>query len=337
MTQISVVFTGPECKEISITKSVKNVRRYFKNCEVILSTNDLDFANSIRSMDIFDRIIEIATPVDSLPGIKFSDNKKDNNINKQIQTAFNGIKAAKNDIVLRIRTDHAINSDKIMEFWRLSEKKACKSPHVQGRIITSSLFSINPRYLEKMAWHISDMIQLGYKKDLMTYFSAPYYSREYATWYENNPHNKYANWYELNYRSKFAVEQWLTLHYIFKKETDFPIANSHQISKTIIEEFESTWPLYFFIVHPFDIKLVSPKFSSSIGYCNTQCYTTYDNFNFLNTLKNIEKPLINKLDLWRPSFIDRLIRLVLKIVPDNTIKKILENDLLKKIRNFLIS
>jgi len=335
MRKVTVVFTGTRYKSINIEESVRHVKKIFKDCETILSTNDAEFAKCVERKKIFDKTILILDDEKSLPGIKFSDAEQKNNINKQIQTAYRGIKEASNNLVLRLRTDHQLISDKILSFWHLSESINSESNENQGRIITSALFSINPRYMEKMAWHISDMFQFGYKEDLLKYFSAPYYTEEYAIWYEKEKHSMNANWYELNFRSKYAVEQWLALHYIFSKEEDFPINKSHNINETIIAEFENTWPIYFFIIHPYDLGLLTPKFKSSMTYCNTQCYTTIDSFILLDLPSQLDKDEISFLLNWKPSMLTRLLRNIIISTPVGLLKKILSLNFIKRIRKFV--
>ncbi|HGB3474554.1 TPA: hypothetical protein ACIVB1_005056, partial [Salmonella enterica subsp. diarizonae serovar 61:l,v:z35] len=89
--------------------------------------------------------------------------------------------------------------------------------------MTSSIFSINPRFSERMPYHISDMLQFGFKEDLIRYYSAPEYPFDYSVWYETHIYASHSNRNENIFRSRYAVEQWLTMNYIFGVNTPFPI------------------------------------------------------------------------------------------------------------------
>ncbi|WP_373240241.1 WavE lipopolysaccharide synthesis family protein [Kluyvera ascorbata] len=274
MEKISIVLCGPSYKEYSIEYAIRILRSAFKDCEIIISTNDKNFPIS---KEVYIDKIVYSENIGELPSLKFPiDNEKivNNNINKQIQCCLSGISEANNELVLRLRTDQLVLDNSILDIWSMIKNIPHSTTHKRGRIITSSIFSINPRYSERMPYHISDMLQFGYKKDLISYFSAPPYPFEYATWYERNPHHPSSNKYERSFRSKFAVEQWLAMHYMFDDEHNFPISYHNECSNDIIERFESLLSEYFVIAHPDDIHLRASKFSSSESYYNTQCYST---------------------------------------------------------------
>lgn len=275
MSKISIVFSGPKYNEYSIDYAINTIKDIFLDPEIILSTNDKRLISSVENNPLINKII-YSDNVGELPSLKFpnlTDKETNNNINKQRQCCLKGVEAASNDLVLRLRTDQLILDESILELWKKIEKLP-KNSDKKGRIITSSIFSINPRYSERMPYHVSDMLQLGYKDDLISYFSAPVYPFDYATWYERTPHHESSNGFERTFRSKFAVEQWLALHYIFKEEKNFPISYHNECNDKIIADFEDIFVEYFIIAHPDDINLRASKFSSAESYYNTQCYST---------------------------------------------------------------
>ncbi|CFB68636.1 WavE lipopolysaccharide synthesis family protein [Yersinia enterocolitica] len=277
MNKLSVVFSGPAYNEYSMDYAINHTVKIFKNCEVIISTNDVKLISQVEKNPLVHKII-YSENIGELPSLKFlnSDDKfTNNNINKQIECCLKGIAAASSDLVLRLRTDQVLLDDGILNLWRMSEKLPTQNDK-KGRIITSSIFSINPRYSERMPYHISDMLQFGYKQDLISYFSAPAYPFEYATWYERNKHKESSNKFERTFRSKYAVEQWLALHYMFEKEENFPISFHNDCNDKIIENFEREFVDYFIIAHPSDIQLRASKFASSESYYNSQCYSTHE-------------------------------------------------------------
>ena len=304
MKKISIVISGPSCKEFDLSYCCKLYRDSFNQCEIILSTNDKTLFERYKDQNIFNKII-LSSPFGEMPSLKFPDTKipeTNNNINRMIDSSFRGIQLADNELVLKLRTDQVLINTKIIELWDKLAETPCKKNQNGKRIITSSIFSINPRYSERMPYHISDMLQFGYKEDLLRYYSAPEYPFSYAIWYENHPHEKYSNKNEKMFRSRYAVEQWLALHYIFGSEDQFPIKYHNDFSEKIIRDFEDTFVDYFVIAHPDDIGLRASKFSSAASYYNTQCYSTFENMRLLenkyalgNTLSRHFRPKgINK-------------------------------------------
>lgn len=282
MSKISIVLSGPSYHEYSINYAIEQLKTIFPESEIIISTNDNRLASCIEKNEYIDKAV-ICENIGELPSLKFHDatlKPTNNNINKQIECCLKGIEAASNNLILRLRTDQLIFDNSILELWEMIEFIP-KNTDKRGRIITSSIFSINPRYSERMPYHISDMLQLGYKDDLISYFSAPPYPFEYATWYERNAHHPQSNKFEKSFRSRFAVEQWLTLHYMFGDESKFPISYHNEWSDEIIRNFENDFIEYFIIAHPHDINLRASKFSSAESYYNTQCYSTNESLELL--------------------------------------------------------
>lgn len=332
MNNLSIVFSGPKYNDYCINYAIDLASKVFPACEIIVSTNDSNLASAVANNPLVNKLI-LSENIGELPSLKYSENSNkliNNNINKQSSCCLNGVLAASHDIVLRMRTDQLLLNDDILKIWDLS-KNFPPPPGRNGKIITSTIFSINPRYSERMPYHISDMLQFGYKDDIISYFSAPRYSFEYATWYERNPHMEYSNKFEKTFRSKFAVEQWLTLHYIFNKEENFPIKFHNDFNDQIIDEFENNFIDYFIIAHPKDIGLRAPKFISAESYYNTQCYSTFETFRLLEnkypnarisssnfTAKGMNKKYFNKL---MPIIYSPMIQfLIKKLSTENKIK-----------------
>lgn len=280
MKNISIVFTGPRYSEFHISYSVCAIREIFPDCEIILSTNDKLFSADSTITTLFDKII-LCENKDELPSLKFSNEKNNtvtinNNINKQVACCHAGVSAASAELVLRLRTDQLITSANILKLWENIKDLPKAKNNKQGRIITSSIFSINPRYSERMPFHISDMLQFGYKMDVLDYFTVPTFPFEYAVWYETNTHDLKSNENEKSFRAKYAVEQWLALNYIYGNEQNFPIKYHNDCNKELIELFEETYIDYFIVAHPEDISLRASKFLDARSYYNTQCYSTHE-------------------------------------------------------------
>lgn len=281
--QLSIVIQGPIYKEYSIYESVKKLRKNFNNCQIILSTNDF-FEDS---ENLFDKVI-INKDIGTLSPLKFD--SRVNNVNRQIKSTRAGIEAADRELILKLRTDQSLESNKILDIWneilKYSDERDFKKSF--ERIITISLYSLNPNFNERLPYHISDILLLGLKKDLLRYFSCVYYTENFASWYERNPHAIFSNTIERKFRSKYAVEQWLCLNFLFE-EQNFPIAFHNDHNEEIIRNFEDLLVDTFFICHPKDIDLRMPKFQKSYDseFCNLFCYSTKDIIEMYKKKRNI--------------------------------------------------
>lgn len=283
MNKISIVISGPLYKEFDLFYCCKLYRTIFKQCEIILSTNDKILFDRYKDTKSFDNSI-LCSNLGELPSLKFPTKdvpELNNNVNRMTYCSIEGIKAANNSLVLKIRTDQVLFNSNIFTLWKQIENTVNHHTKAKSKIITSSIFTINPRYSERMPYHISDMLQFGYKEDLLKYYSAPEYPFLYSVWYENHKHKADSNKNEKMFRSKYAVEQWLALHYIFGSEDKFPIKFHNDFSNKIIEDFENTFIDYFVIAHPDDIGLRASKFINAASYYNTQCYSTYESLQLL--------------------------------------------------------
>lgn len=330
---ISVVISGVRYREFDLLFSVNEIKKIFPAAEIILSSNDKELIYRYKEENLFDKVI-LTDAFGELPSLKFPEGLDsaliNNNINLQIDANYKGISAASHDLVLKLRTDQVLIGDSIFKLWSKLED-INPVTNKKGLILTSSIFSINPRYSERMPFHISDMLQLGYKSDLLSYYSAPTYPFEYATWYERNNHAGYSNSNEKAFRSKYAVEQWLTMHYIYEHESHFPVSFHNDYSEAKITEFEQQFPRYFFVAHPDDIGLRVSKFESARSYFNTQCYSTHESIKLLSNLfpqyqidnsynvKGINKNFYHYLKF----FLDRkVIQLMIKNMPVGLKKKL---------------
>lgn len=282
--KISVVLCGARYNEFDLRYSALKLRGIISHVEIVLSTNDISLFTQYNGKKTFDKVV-LVDDHGALPPLKIGGDSQPNNVNRMISVALAGINAASGDLIVRLRTDQILTSNK---FLKLIEKvfsvtplkgDEVYSPH--SKILTSSIFSINPSYSERLPYHVGDMFQVGYKDDLIRYFSAPEFPFDYAVWYETRKHLPHSNFYEKQFRARYAVEQWLTLHYIFGSEDNFPIRFHNDCDSSIIEVMEKLIFQYFYIASPEDLGLRASKFEGSRLYYTTQCYSTKDSESYL--------------------------------------------------------
>ncbi len=287
MSQVTVVFCGPSTPEYSMSVASRHMKKILPGCETVLSTNDVLLYKKHKDDVDFDKVI-LSLDNGPLPSLKFTHAYALNNINRQISCTLEGVKAASNEIILKLRTDQLMFNTDILDLWKLSEEN--KIIPEQSRIITSSIFTINPIFGERMAYHISDMVQFGRKEDIVKYYSAPEFPIEYSIWYENNPYINDSTPQEKEFRAKYAVEQWIALHYLFDEEKNFPIKFHNDVDPEKILEFENKLASHFVIAHPQDIGLRPAKFIRDRFYYENYCYSTQASLKLISsrTGRNIE-------------------------------------------------
>lgn len=275
-TNLSILIQGPTPDEFNLRFAADHLRSIFPGCEVIRSTSETGKAMQAGDDDAFDKVVRHAD-IGGLPSLKFTDSRT-NNANRQFQSVQAGLAACSRDYVLRLRSDQTAMSQKLVDIWQTIEGMKIDRPYAVGRarILTSSLFSINPRFDERMPYHVSDMLQFGFKEDVQRYFSPPNIPLDVATWYERNPHQDGSYWRERLFRSRYAVEQWLCMHYL--SPGSLPLRYHNDCRPNAIELFEERMVDNFIIAHPRDIDLRVPRFdhASRSLYFNATCYSMSD-------------------------------------------------------------
>lgn len=281
---LSVLLQGPAPDEFNLGYAADHLRNIFPGCEVIRTTSDNN-SSALDNENAFDHFVRHADP-GPLPTLKFPDGRH-NNANRQFQSVQMGLKAATREYVLRLRTDQMTMSSKMLNIWTEIENTGAERPYAvgRGRILTSSLFSLNPRFDERMPYHVSDMLQFGFKDDVKRYFTPPSMPLDVATYYERNPHSNDSTSRERLFRSQFGVEQWLCMHYLSPDK--LPLRYHNDCRPNAIELFEQRMVDNFIIVHPRDLDLRVPRFdhASRSLYYNATCYSTKDWLDLFKSLR----------------------------------------------------
>jgi hypothetical protein len=306
---ISAIVTGPLPKEFDVRYSAEELRRHFPNIAVVLATSDRKHLGEVDYGSAFDRVVAV-DDAGALPTLKWDD-ATPNNVNRQIATVSEALKHVTTDLCIRLRSDCTLMSDDALARWEQAQTVP-RGDHAVGqqRLLVSSIFTINPRFDERMAYHVGDTFQLGLTQDLKKYFGAPRMPISVATWYERESYSADATRRERAFRSRFAVEQWLCLHYLVEDEARFPIRVHNDLDEATLAAFEERLIADFVVVHPRDMQLRMPRFAPMLNssYFNALCYSTTDWAELAQRLRG-ERPHIAARAYW-PTAHRHKIRLV---------------------------
>lgn len=161
---ISVVVQGAIDK-VTTKKCLKSIRKYLPDAEIILST----WKNSDVSELDYDVLVENDDPGavihDFVYGVY-------NNTNRQLVSTQEGLKAAKNKYILKLRTDFYLKGNNFLNYW---DKFPCTNnsyKRFNHRVIVSSVYSREHSDINAFAipFHPSDFYFFGEAEDIKQYF-----------------------------------------------------------------------------------------------------------------------------------------------------------------------
>lgn len=274
-SDITFVLQGSLDVGWDVRYTARDLRRLFPGCSVVLATQKAA-VKDISEYAEFDSVQLTGDP-GALPPVKMWGGAP-HNVNRQKTTSLAGLEAVKTLYAVKLRTDSYLTSRAFLDYWsELSTSGSRPTAVGEARILGVSIFTVNPRFDERVSYHISDWFQFGTTQDLLRYWRCPEYDMATSIWYEYQPMAPNSMRRELQFRSRYATEQWLTLHYLFPNGV-FPIAFHNDTSEAIINEFEDRLVDNFIIVHPHDISLKMPKHQQAYSnrYFNALCYSFGD-------------------------------------------------------------
>lgn len=218
---ISVVVQGAVDKE-NTPRCLRSLRKYLPNAEVILSTwegtdtSGLDYDIVLYNED---------------PG-GWRDGRTDipNNLNRQLVSSKNGIKAASRKYCIKIRSDIIFRSSRFLTYFDKFPKRDPKYQVFQERVIFCSYFF--KRYLGEAQYtvhpapfHMSDWFAFGLREDILMLFDIPLAEEPENTNYLNIHKIDTARFNMFGASHQYAPEQYIFLNCIQKK-LDIPVFKS---------------------------------------------------------------------------------------------------------------
>lgn len=229
--KVSVIYQGSTSslsgdEKKDLVNSILALRDSNENIEIIVSTWKGENVSFLKK--IVDKIIFSNDP-GALPGLK-TDGKL-NNVNRLIESSRSGLKAASGDICVKLRIDLLFYMPNIADFYKSVNEKydSIVAKDFSRKIICCNLFTIDPRFIERMSYHVSDWFQLGAKVDLIKFWDIELYKISDALFYSFHQHRQGTNAFERKFQSRIAVEQYIQKSGMDNFGVELPINFHNQI------------------------------------------------------------------------------------------------------------
>jgi hypothetical protein len=257
-SDFSVIIQGPilgkpgDPYDLQLTiQCIESVRRVLPGSEIILST----WVGSAVSHLDYDKVVFSKDP----GAVSYNDNNnKFNNNNRQILSTYNGLTHSSRKYSIKLRGDCKLSHS---GFISLLNKYPYRSKYkfFKKRIITSTVFSLNPRKIP-ILFHISDIFQVGLTSDIKQLWDIPMQPEPITTrgglkcnWNSNDPYP------EEGYEMKFAAEQYIWFAFCKKRKLNLNLKFYSQVSIDKIVKSELSLINNFLILSPQEIGLVLPN------------------------------------------------------------------------------
>jgi hypothetical protein len=247
---ITVVFQGPVIRGTSSTAElIRQTRQALPRSRYILST----WIGANLSDIKVDQVVLSQDP-GGLPSIKYRMAGELNNANRQLLSTRRGLARVKTPYAIKIRTDCALEHAGFRDIFKRFQRE-----NETSRILASSFFTIDPLMFEQMPYHISDWFHFGETQALQTYWSAPFMTKQDATYYEREPYADHSSFMDRRFRTRWAVEQYYALHYA--KLKGYPVPTFHNdIYPSVLEGHRRFLARHFVIADPWHIGLQFGKY-----------------------------------------------------------------------------
>lgn len=253
---ISVVIQGAISKETIIL--IRSIRQYLPEAEIVLSTWE---GSRVDKFD-YDKLV-----LNKDPGAVSAviDRKRMFNINRQIVSSINGIKAAERPYVLKCRSDMMLMGTGFLKFWDMYPQRDAEYVLAEHKIVIPSLYTIKGEYsgdrFHPTPFHISDWYAFGTKRDIETLFDISLVDKlDFSRYFVNHPRTKEYNYPVVDERYwRFPPEQYLGVCYAKKWREDLDFPNFLAYENVDFEMAERFLINNFIVVEPQEGQIVLNK------------------------------------------------------------------------------
>jgi len=272
---ITLVFQGAFKPYITreyehFARNIRLTRKALPGARVILSTwagTELPPGLAI------DAMVESEDPGGLAP-LKLDD-RKANNINRQLLSTQAGLAAVETSYAVKLRTDCFLEHAGFIDYYR--EQLALDAG--RERLLASSFFTLDPTMFERLAYHLSDWFQFGPTPLLRDYWAAPPMSAKDARQYESQEHAPGSTVFERKFRARFAVEQHLCLH--FAHERGYAVPHFlNDVSDAVLADYQRFLAQEVMLLDPWQIGLRFEKY----GWVGASSFQRLNNLMHLDWL-----------------------------------------------------
>ncbi|MEK6247897.1 MAG: WavE lipopolysaccharide synthesis family protein [Planctomycetales bacterium] len=170
---VSVVVQGPitgsandPARQRLTHRCLESIRHHLPESEIILST----WIGSDVSGLSFDVLVENEDPGATPVYIEF---QQVNNMNRQIVSTRSGLQQVSRPLVLKFRTDLELLGTNVLGLFRKYTARCDEWKIFKDRIVSSTLYAMNPRRFVPLAFHPSDWCFFGNREDVIHLWDLP--------------------------------------------------------------------------------------------------------------------------------------------------------------------
>jgi WavE lipopolysaccharide synthesis len=141
-----------------------------------------------------------------------------NNINRQLRSTSAGLAHVRSPYVLKLRSDAQVNVRSIADLWW----RESQAVGARRRMLFPSLYTRHPCGINGYLFHVSDWLCFGVAEQVRDYWSAPAFSEEDATWFDNHAHVAGSTATARRFRARLTQEQWIACSYARRRGYQVP-------------------------------------------------------------------------------------------------------------------
>ena len=255
---ISIIIQGPiyDCTK----QTLKNVRHFFPDAELILSTWNNQNTTGLDA----DIIVKSEDPGG---GISWDNPVIYHAANRQIVGVYAGLKNATRTYALKIRTDMYFENVNFLNYMNKYEKRCEKYKILKERVLLSTSFALNPRRDPK-PFHPSDWFFFGLTEDLLNIFNSKLLPEpESSQWFRTRqrPICRYDAWFPAYCR--YQTEQYIWLAFVMRN-SDVICNDTYDISDNNIEKSEIIFANNSVLLDASKIRYSSYKYKKMHKLCD---------------------------------------------------------------------
>lgn len=246
-------------------RSLLSIREFLPQAEIILST----WKGADSSGLEFDKIV-----FNDDPGAceYFGGGGGRNNVNRQIVSTFDGMRAATRDFVLKLRSDSVLTGSGFLDYFGRFPQRSHRSVFKE-KVVTSSRGSFIPNYRMLLSCYFpSDWFHFGCREDLLDLWDIPLAPEPETTlWLPPGQ----TPWRDQNPRLRFAIEQYIWVSFLRKNFT-FVFDSMWDQSESSIADSELGIGSNLILISPEQASIRSLKYPEAWGFldhCRQGCYT----------------------------------------------------------------
>jgi hypothetical protein len=249
-------------------RNIALTRKVLPGARIVLSTwEGVDLPRGLR----LDGVVESADP-GALAPLKLDD-RKPNNINRQLATTQAGLAAVTTPYVAKLRTDCFLEHAGFLDYYL--EQRALDGG--RERLLASSFFTLDPTLFERLPYHISDWFHFGPTELVRAYWSAPPMSMDDAQYHEIHPHAPGSSVFERRFRARCAVEQHICTAFAAGLGYACP-RFLNDLSDTVLDDYRRFLAQEMMLLDPWQIGLRFDKY----GWVGGSLFQRLNNLMFLD-------------------------------------------------------